>query len=69
MHRRTLSQAITAADIGRRLDLILDAAVYLHVPEPVPMRRLLARARPGNRADVIRHRLRVFTETTNPLID
>jgi adenylate kinase family enzyme len=69
MHRRTLPQAIAAADIGRRLDLILDAAVYLHVPELVPMRRLLARARPGNTADVIRRRLRTFTETTSPLID
>lgn len=64
-----MPQAIAAADIGRQLDLILDAAVYLHVPEPVPTRRLLARGRPGNRADLIRHRLRVFTEATSPLID
>ncbi len=64
-----MPQAIAAADIGRRPDVILDAAVNLHVPEPVPMRRLLARARPGNTADVISHRLRVFTETTSPLID
>src|SRR6516164_10431578 len=66
---RTLPQAMTAADLGRRLDLTLDAAVYLNVPEPVLMRRLLARARADDTADVIRHRLAVFTETTSPLID
>jgi len=33
------------------------------------MQRLLARARANGTADVIGHRLRVFTETTSPLID
>jgi adenylate kinase len=65
---RTLPQAIEAAELGARLDLTLDAAVYLHVPEPVLMQRLLARARPDDTPDVIRHRLRVFDETTSPLI-
>jgi len=66
---RTLPQAITAAEIGVRLDLTLDATVYLHVPEPVLVERLLARARPDDTPDVIRHRLQVFTDTTSPLID
>ena len=66
---RTLPQAMTAADLGRRLDLTLDAAVYLNVPEAVLMQRLLARARADAPADVIGHRLAVFTETTSPLID
>jgi adenylate kinase len=65
---RTLPQAIAAADLGARLDLTLDAAVYLHVPEPVLVQRLLARARPDDTPDVIRHRLRVFEDTTSPLI-
>lgn len=65
---RTLPQAIEAADIGKRLDLSLDAAIYLYVPEPVLMERLLARARPDDTADVIKHRLQVFNETTSPLI-
>ena len=65
---RTLPQAIEAAELGARLDLTLDAAVYLHVPEPVLVQRLLARARPDDTPDVIRHRLRVFDETTSPLI-
>ena len=33
------------------------------------MQRLRARARANGMADVIRHRLRVFTETTSPFID
>ena len=66
---RTLPQAITAADLGQRLDLTLDAAVYLNVPEPVLLQRLLARARSDDTAEVIKHRLAVFAETTSPLID
>ena len=64
-----MPQAITAADIGTRLDLTLNATIYLHVPEPVLVQRLLARARPDDSPDVIRHRLEVFTDTTSPLIE
>jgi adenylate kinase len=50
----------------------LDAAVYLHAPEEILTRRLLDRASQGgrtdDRADVIRHRLEVFTQTTGPLV-
>ena len=66
---RTVPQAIQAFDVARQLDVTLDATVYLYVPEPVLMERLLARARADDSADVIRHRLQVFTETTSPLID
>jgi adenylate kinase len=66
---RTVPQAITAADIGARLDLTLDATIYLHVPEPVLVQRLLARARPDDSPDVVRHRLQVFTDATSPLIE
>jgi adenylate kinase len=65
---RTVSQALQAADVGRRLNLTLDAAIYLNVPEPVLLQRLMARARPDDTVEVIKHRLEVFTETTSPLI-
>jgi adenylate kinase len=65
---RTVPQALTAADLGRRLDLTLDAAVYLNVPGPVLTQRLLARARADDTAKVIEHRLQVFAEMTGPLI-
>jgi adenylate kinase len=69
---RTLPQAVAAADLAARLGVTLDAAIYLYAPEAVLTRRLLDRASQGgrsdDRADVIRHRLGVFTETTGPLI-
>ncbi len=69
---RTLPQAIAAAELGARLGVTLRAAVYLHAPEEVLTQRLLDRAGEGGRADdtagVIRHRLRVYAETTGPLV-
>lgn len=65
---RTVSQAMEAFDVARRLDLTLDAAVYLNVPEPVLLQRLMSRARPDDTEEVIKHRLEVFAETTRPLI-
>jgi adenylate kinase len=69
---RTLPQALAAADLGARLGVTLHAAVYLHAPEEVLTQRLLDRASEGgradDRADVIRHRLRVYAETTGPLV-
>jgi adenylate kinase len=65
---RTVPQAMTAADLGRRLDLTLDAAVYLNVPDPVLIQRLLARARADDTAEVIEHRLQVFAEVASPLV-
>ena len=69
---RTLPQATAAAELAARLGVALDAVVYLFAPEQVLTRRLLDRASQRGRADdvadVIRHRLRVFAETTGPLI-
>jgi adenylate kinase len=70
---RTLPQATAAAELGVRLGLTLDAVVYLYARDAVLVRRLLGRAAEGGRSDdnaeVIRHRLDVFTTTTSPLID
>jgi len=69
---RTLPQARAAAEIAARLGVTLDAAVYLYAPVEVLTRRLLDRASQGgrtdDRADVIRHRLGVFTKITGPLV-
>ena len=69
---RTLPQATAAAELAARLGVTLDAAVYLHAPEAVLTRRLLDRAsqsgRSDDKADVIRHRLQVYAETTGPLV-
>ncbi len=69
---RTLSQATEAAELAAKLGVTLQAAIYLDAPEPVLMQRLLGRAsqdgRTDDRADVIRHRLRVYAETTGALV-
>jgi adenylate kinase len=69
---RTLAQATAAAEIAARLGVTLQAAVYLYAPDPVLTRRLLDRASQGGRADdkadVIRHRLTLFAETTGALV-
>jgi adenylate kinase len=69
---RTLPQAAGAAELAARLGVTLDAAVYLYAPEAVLTRRLLDRASPSGRsddkADVIRHRLQVYAETTGVLV-
>jgi adenylate kinase len=58
--------------LAARLGVTLDAAIYLHAPEAVLTQRLLDRASQGGRsddkADVIRHRLQVFAETTGLLV-
>ena len=69
---RTLPQATAAAELAARLGVTLEAAIYLYAPEEVLTRRLLDRGSQGGRADdkadVIRHRLSVFAETTGPLV-
>ena len=70
--RLPLPQATAAAELAARLGVTLDAAIYLHAPEEVLTQRLLDRASQGGRtddvADVIQHRLRVYAETTGPLV-
>jgi adenylate kinase len=69
---RTRPQAVAAAELAARLGVTLDVAIYLYAPDAVLTQRLLGRASQGGRADdtadVIRHRLQVFTETTGPLV-
>jgi adenylate kinase len=57
---RTLSQA-------EGLDF--DAVVYLRVPDDEVERRMLARGRADDTADVIKQRLREYAADTEPLID
>jgi adenylate kinase len=69
---RTLPQAVAAAELAARLDVTLDATVYLYATDEVLTQRLLDRAsqsgRSDDRADVIWHRLKVYAETTGPLV-
>ena len=69
---RNLPQALAAAEIATRQGFTLQAAVYLQAPESVLIERLLNRAsqdgRSDDKADVIRHRLQVYAETTGALV-
>ena len=69
---RNLPQAMAAADIAVKNGFTLQAAIYLQAPESVLIERLLNRAsqddRSDDKADVIRHRLQVYAETTGALV-
>ena len=69
---RNLPQAHAAADLAARLGVTLQAAIYLYAPDDVLTRRLLERAAEGGRTDdtaeVIRHRLELYAESTGPLV-
>ncbi len=64
---RTLPQAETLESILETQGVGLDAVVLIEVPEPVLFERLLARKRPDDSEGVIRERLRVYREDTEPL--
>jgi adenylate kinase len=65
---RTPSQAETLAELLEGRGKRLDAVVLLEVPEEVLVRRALARRREDDRDEVIRERLRIFREKTEPLV-
>jgi adenylate kinase len=68
---RTLEQAEAAAGIGRETHTSAQAVVYLDAPADVLVGRLSGRGE--NRADdseaVARHRLEVYAQHTQPLVD
>jgi adenylate kinase len=65
---RTLAQAKTLAGILAAAGRPLDAVLLLTVPERELMRRALARGRSDDREEIVRERLRVYREETEPLI-
>jgi adenylate kinase len=65
---RTLPQAETLAGILRDAGRKLDAVLLVEVPEDELVRRALLRQRADDKEEVIRERLRVYREKTQPLI-
>jgi adenylate kinase len=65
---RTLPQAETLAGILREADRQLDAVLLVDVPADELVRRTLLRGRADDQEEVIRERLRVYREKTEPLI-
>ena len=70
---RTRQQAEAAGTVGRELDISLDAAINLEVPDAEVLRRLRERATIEKRVDdtdeTIRHRLDVYRTATRPMLD
>ncbi len=66
---RNLGQAETLAGILERLETQLDIVLVLDVPEEELIRRALARKRDDDKVEVIRERLSVYKNKTEPLID
>ncbi len=65
---RTTGQAATLDGILDQRREKLDAVVMLDVPEPVLVARAVARQRADDREEVVRERLRVYREKTEPLV-
>lgn len=66
---RTVDQADALGKILRNLDADVDHVLCFAVPEDVVVGRMLARGRADDTEDVIRNRLRVYREETEPLLD
>ncbi len=65
---RTTGQADTLDSVLAGAESGLDAVVLLDVPEAILVRRALARKRADDREDVVRQRLELYREKTEPLI-
>jgi len=65
---RTTGQAATLDSILEERQEKLDAVVLLEVPEPVLVERAVARQRADDQEEVVRERLRVYREKTEPLV-
>jgi len=66
---RTAEQAATLDSLLEPRGADLDAVVLLEVPEEVLVRRALARRRADDREEVVRERLRVYRQATEPLVE
>ena len=66
---RTMGQADTLTSILGRRDWSLDSVVHIEVPEAELVERALERKRADDKEAVIRQRLEVYRQQTQPLID
>ena len=65
---RNVAQAEALAPLLAEIGQPLEAVVLLALDDAVLMERMLARGRDDDNEDVIRHRLEVYREQTEPLI-
>ena len=65
---RNLSQVNSLNDVLTKLNQPLEVVFYLEIPEEVLIKRLLLRGRKDDNEESIKTRLKIFRETTEPLI-
>ena len=65
---RNLSQSNSLNDVLLEINQPLEMVIYFDVPEKVLIKRLLLRGRKDDNEDVIKTRLKIYKETTEPLI-
>ncbi|WP_433223394.1 adenylate kinase [Dactylosporangium sp. CS-047395] len=69
---RTVSQALAAYRVARSINMTVDVALHLEADDDELMRRLLKRAdiehRPDDTEPVIRERLKLYREVTQPVL-
>ena len=65
---RNLSQANSLNDVLKELNQPLEMVIYLDVEEEVLVERLLKRGRSDDNESTIRKRLKIYNDTTQPLI-
>jgi adenylate kinase len=66
---RNVPQAVFLDKLLKEINNTYDSAINLEVPDEVLITRLLARGRKDDNEEVIRRRLEVYREQTEPLID
>ncbi|MEU1998339.1 MULTISPECIES: adenylate kinase [Nocardia] len=66
---RTVDQADALEKILKNMNTKLDAVLRFVVPEDTVVERMLARGRTDDNEGVIRNRLRVYREETEPLLE
>ena len=65
---RTLGQSATLSQILSASGASLDCVLFIDAPEQVLIDRALGRQRADDKEDVVRERLRVYREKTEPLV-
>ena len=66
---RNLSQSSSLNEVLTEINQPLEMVIYLDIPEKVLIKRLLMRGRKDDNEDTIRTRLKIYKETTEPLIE
>ena len=66
---RNISQSNSLNDVLTEISQPLEMVFYLDIPEEVLIQRLLLRGRKDDNEDTIKTRLKIYKETTQPLIE